>query len=113
MDTGRFTAPTSGLYMFLLNVYGAPRDPVVLSIKSDKMKTIFCVLLQILLRLNDMKVLAGCSGVGKASQTCVADLNQGDTVAVFVNDKTKLTDSDAHRYTHFLGVLLRPDNIRF
>lgn len=64
-------------------------------------------------RLNDMKVLAGCSGVGKASQTCVADLNQGDTVAVFVNDKTKLTDSDAHRYTHFVGVLLRPDNIRF
>ena len=33
VDTGRFTVPTSGVYMFLLNVYGAPRDPVVLSIK--------------------------------------------------------------------------------
>ena len=43
-----------------------------------------------------MKVLAGCSGVGKASQTCVADLNQGDSVGVFVNDKTRLTDSDTH-----------------
>ena len=36
VDTGRFTAPVSGAYMFLLNVYGAPRDPVVLSIKFVK-----------------------------------------------------------------------------
>ena len=36
VDTGRFTVPTSGVYMFLLNVYGAPRDPVVLSIKFVK-----------------------------------------------------------------------------
>ena len=43
VDTGRFTAPTSGVYMFLLNVYGAPRDPVVLSIKSDKIKNIFLI----------------------------------------------------------------------
>ena len=43
VDTGRFTAPTSGLYMFLLNVYGAPRDQVVLSIKSDKMKKYFFI----------------------------------------------------------------------
>ena len=33
VDSGRFTVPVSGLYMFLLNVYGQPRDPVVLSIK--------------------------------------------------------------------------------
>ena len=64
-------------------------------------------------RLNDMKVLAGCSGVGKASQSCIVDLNKDDTVSVFVNDKTKLIDSDVHRYTHFIGILLRPDNIRF
>ena len=45
VDTGRFTAPTSGVYMFLLNVYGAPRDPVVLSIKSDKIEKIIFVLI--------------------------------------------------------------------
>ncbi len=33
MDTGKFTAPVTGLYFFALNVYGAPRDGVVLSIK--------------------------------------------------------------------------------
>ena len=33
IDTGRFTAPHSGLYLFILNVYGAPRDAVVLSIR--------------------------------------------------------------------------------
>ena len=33
METGIFTAPISGLYLFLLNVYGAPRDGVVLSIR--------------------------------------------------------------------------------
>ena len=64
-------------------------------------------------RLNEMKVLAGCSGVGKASQTCVVDLNKDDTVSVFVNDKTKLSDSDTVRFTHFVGIFLRPDNIRF
>ena len=47
VDTGRFTAPTSGLYMFLLNVYGAPRDPVVLSIKSDKMKNYLFIITNI------------------------------------------------------------------
>ena len=36
VNSGKFTVPVSGVYMFLLNVYGAPRDPVVLSIKSDK-----------------------------------------------------------------------------
>ena len=72
-----------------------------------------CIVTLAYSRLNDMSVLASCSGVGKASQSCVADLNTGDTVAVFVNDKTKLNDSDTHRYTHFSGVLLRPDNVRF
>ena len=72
-----------------------------------------CIVTLAYSRLNDMSVLASCSGVGKASQSCVADLNSGDTVAVFVNDKTKLNDSDTHRYTHFSGVLLRPDNVRF
>ena len=95
-DTGRFTVPVGGVYLFLLNVYGAPRDPVVLSI-----------------RLNEMKEVSSCSGVGKASQTCILDLNKDDTVAVFVNDKTKLSDSDLHRFTHFAGVLLRPDNVRY
>ena len=33
IDTGRFSAPISGLYLFILNVYGAPRDAVVLSIR--------------------------------------------------------------------------------
>ena len=96
VDTGRFTVPVGGVYLFMLNVYGAPRDPVVLSI-----------------RLNEMKEVSSCSGVGKASQTCILDLNKEDTVAVFVNDKTKLTDSAQHRFTHFSGILLRPDNVRF
>ena len=33
MDTGKFTAPVTGIYFLGLNVYGAPRDGVVLSIK--------------------------------------------------------------------------------
>merc|ERR1712029_1003663 len=38
VNSGKFTVPVSGVYMFLLNVYGAPRDPVVLSIKLNEIK---------------------------------------------------------------------------
>jgi len=95
-DTGVFTVPTSGLYLFLLNVYGAPRDGVTLSIKY-----------------NEFSELASCSGVGKASQSALADVNRGDTVAVWVTDKTRLQDNERNRFTHFIGLLVRPDTVRF
>jgi hypothetical protein len=38
-DTGVFTVPTGGLYLFLLNVYGAPRDGVTLSIKYVRLNS--------------------------------------------------------------------------
>ena len=34
IETGKFTAPVSGLYFFALNVYGQPRDAVIMSIRS-------------------------------------------------------------------------------
>ena len=43
----------------------------------------------------------------------VVDLDKDDTVAVFVNDKSKLVDMVKNKFTHFLGMLLRPDTIRF
>ena len=51
--------------------------------------------------------------MGKASQSVLADLDPGDQVAVYVNDKTKLTDNDRSRFTHFIGILIRPDTLRF
>jgi ribosomal protein L19 len=43
----------------------------------------------------------------------LADLDPGDTIGVWVNDKTKLMDNDKNRFTHFIGILIRPDNVRF
>ena len=51
--------------------------------------------------------------MGKASQSVIVDMEQNDTVAVFVNDKSKLMDTGNNKFTHFLGVLLRPDMVRF
>ena len=42
METGIFTVPVAGLYLFLLNVYGAPRDGVVLSIRWAPCITSLC-----------------------------------------------------------------------
>lgn len=64
-------------------------------------------------RYNEFQDLANCSGVGKASQSVLADLDPGDNVAIYVNDKTKLTDNDRNRFTHFIGILIRPDTLRF
>ena len=64
-------------------------------------------------RYNEFQDLANCSGVGKASQSVLADLDPGDQVAVYVNDKTKLTDNGRSRFTHFIGILIRPDTLRF
>ena len=49
VDSGRFTVPVSGVYMFLLNVYAAPRDPVVLSLRSVA-ATLCCHVLLFLFR---------------------------------------------------------------
>ena len=51
--------------------------------------------------------------MGKASQSVVVDLVKDDTVSVFVNDKSKLMDTGSNKFTRFLGMLLRPDSIRF
>ena len=63
--------------------------------------------------MNELQEIASCSGVGKASQSVVVDLVKDDTVSVFVNDKSKLMDTGSNKFTHFLGMLLRPDSIRF
>ena len=66
-----------------------------------------------IIRANEFHKIASCSGVGKASQSVLVDLDKDDTVAVFVNDKSKLVDTDKNKFTHFFGMLLRPDTIRF
>jgi len=91
INSGKFTAPKSGIYFFNVNVYGAPRDQVVLSIRA-----------------NEFQEVASCSGVGKASQSCIVDLDEKDTVGVYVNEKSKLTDNGNNRFTHFIGFLMRP-----
>ena len=110
IDTGSFTVPVSGVYLFILNVYGAPRDAVVLSIRYEPLlKQNY----KHISRVNQLQEVASCSGVGKASQSVVVDMEKGDTVGVFVNEKSKLVDTEKNKFTHFLGILLRPDTVRF
>jgi hypothetical protein len=94
IETGKFTAPLSGLYFFALNVYGAPRDAVIMSIRACEFQDV-----------------GNISGVGKGSQSVVIHLDAQDTCGVWVDEKTKMIDSGSSHFTHFIGILLRPKGL--
>ena len=58
--------------------------------------------------MNEFQDVACLSGVGKGGQATVVHLDKKDTAGVWVDAKTKLTDSPTTRYTHFIGILVRP-----
>lgn len=94
IETGKFTAPVGGLYFFTLNVYGAPRDAIILSIRA-----------------NEFQDIANICGVGKGSQSVLIHLDANDTCGVWVDEKTKMTDSGTNHFTHFIGLLIRPKEL--
>jgi hypothetical protein len=68
--------------------------------------------LLILLLLNILEYTVVNEFPEKASQSVVIDLDKDNTVGVFVNDKSKLVDTDKNKFTHFMEMLLRSDTIR-
>merc|ERR1712158_93447 len=99
IDTGIFTCPCGGTYMFQFHIATHDNKKALLSIRKNgsEIASIF----DQNHKDNHKNSMAG--------QTIVIDLAKGDEIVVYAYTGTWLADFPMNHYTHWVGLLLKPD----
>merc|ERR1711892_639321 len=97
-DTGIFTCPTGGTYMFKFHIATHDNKKALLSIRKngEEIASIF----DQNHKDNHKNSMAG--------QNIIMDVKRGDEIVVYAYTGTWLADFPMNHYTHWVGLLLKP-----
>merc|ERR1712179_3926 len=97
-DTGIFTCPTGGTYMFQFHIATHDNKKALLSIRKngEEIASIF----DQNHKDNHKNSMAG--------QNIIMDVKRGDEIVVYAHTGTWLADFPMNHYTHWVGLLLKP-----
>merc|ERR1711970_315661 len=97
-DTGIFTCPTGGTYMFQFHIATHDNKKALLSIRKngEEIASIF----DQNHKDNHKNSMAG--------QNIIVDVKKGDEIVVYAYTGTWLADFPMNHYTHWVGLLLKP-----
>merc|ERR1711970_1587293 len=97
-DTGIFTCPTGGTYMFQFHIATHDNKKALLSIRKngEEIASIF----DRNHKDNHKNSMAG--------QNIILDVKRGDEIVVYAYTGTWLADFPMNHYTHWVGLLLKP-----
>merc|ERR1712180_32454 len=98
-DTGIFTAPCGGSYMFMFHIATHDNKKALLSIRKngEEIASIF----DQNHKDNHKNSMAG--------QNIIINVNRGDEIVVYAYTGTWLADFPMNHYTHWVGILLKPN----
>jgi len=99
VDSGVFTAPVGGMYFFMFHIATHDNKKALLSIRKngEEIASIF----DQNHKDNHKNSMAG--------QTIILDCQRGDEVVVYAYTGTWLADFPMNHYTHWVGILLKPN----
>merc|ERR1712042_309322 len=98
VDTGIFTCPTGGTYLFMFHIATHDNKKALLSIRKngEEIASIF----DQNHKDNHKNSMAG--------QNIIMDVKRGDEIVVYAYTGTWLADFPMNLYTHWVGLLLKP-----
>merc|ERR1711878_171118 len=98
VDTGIFTCPTGGTYLFMFHIATHDNKKALLSIRKngEEIASIF----DKNHKDNHKNSMAG--------QNIIIDVKRGDEIVVYAYTGTWLADFPMNHYTHWVGLLLKP-----
>merc|ERR1712173_512580 len=98
IDTGIFTCPTGGTYLFMFHIATHDNKKALLSIRKngEEIASIF----DQNHKDNHKNSMAG--------QNIIMDVKRGDEIVVYAYTGTWLADFPMNHYTHWVGLLLKP-----
>merc|ERR1711983_533707 len=99
VDTGIFTCPTGGTYLFMFHIATHDNKKALLSIRrnGEEIASIF----DQNHKDNHKNSMAG--------QNIILDVKRGDEIVVYAYTGTWLADFPMNHYTHWVGLLLKPN----
>merc|ERR1711893_375968 len=99
VDTGIFTCPTGGTYLFMFHIATHDNKKALLSIRKngEEIASIF----DQNHKDNHKNSMAG--------QNIIMDVKRGDEIVVYAYTGTWLADFPMNHYTHWVGILLKPN----